>query len=282
MGDSKLIFLGIMISAFALAMFAELIAGRIQSAQRTRRDLLFNVASFFTQPVMTGVITASAGAFVMQILFPAHAGAFEHLAFWLVFPFVFLANEFAHYWVHRMAHEWRWMWKLHRTHHSGMDMNATLIYRYNLFWPLIVPQTWIGAIVMYFGQIEAFLAAAVITYLVNVGTHLSFRWDLVLREKYPAFEPVWRVLERVITMPDAHQAHHAYGAEQAHPNGNYATTLFFFDTLFGTAKLPHKRQQHFGLPNSARLPWAEELLWPIVRQPLLPKKPVTPVKPSAL
>ncbi|MFK7975875.1 MAG: sterol desaturase family protein, partial [Halioglobus sp.] len=110
-----------------------------------------------------------------------------------------------------------------------------------------------------------------ITYLVNVGTHLSFRWDLVLRERYPATEPVWRILERVITLPDAHQAHHAWGAEQAHPNGNYAVTLFFFDTLFGTAKLPHKRQEKFGLPISPRLPLAEELFWPLVRRPLLPK-----------
>ncbi|MFK7974835.1 MAG: sterol desaturase family protein, partial [Halioglobus sp.] len=206
MNSVELAFFLMMITAFSLAMSAELLAGRIQSAQRTRRDLLFNVVAFLTQPVMTGVFVAGSGAFLMRTVFPEHAGAGSHLSFWWVFPVVFFLNEFSHYWLHRFAHEWRWLWKLHRTHHSGMDMNATLIYRYNIFWPALVPQTWIGAVVMYFGQTEAFLAAAAITYLVNVGTHLSFRWDLVLRERYPATEPVWRILERVITLPDAHQA----------------------------------------------------------------------------
>ena len=265
-------FLVIMIGAFGLAMGAEVVAGRIRESHRPRQDLLFNLAAFFTQPIMTGVIVASIGATVMRGAFPAQAGGLSEVSPFLVFAIVFPLNELCHYWVHRCAHEWRWLWKLHRTHHSGMDMNATLIYRYNLFWPLIVPQTWIGSVAMYLGQTEAFLAAALITYLVNVGTHLSFRWDLALRERFPASEPFWRLLERIITLPDAHQAHHAYGAEQAHPNGNYAVTIFFYDILFGTAKLPVKRQEKFGLPISPRLHWAEELLWPLVKRPLLPKE----------
>ena len=115
------------------------------------------------------------------------------------------------------------------------------------------------------------LAAGLTTYLVNVLTHVSFRWDLALRQRFPRTEPMWRVLEKIITLPDAHQAHHAWGSDQAHPNGNYAVTIFFYDVLFGTAKLPRQRQEKFGLPISPRLHWAEELLWPIVRKPLLPK-----------
>lgn len=273
MENPDVLFIVVMITAFVLAMTAEFIAGRIQASHRPKKDLLYNLAAFFTQPIMTGVIVASIGAFIMRSVFPGNANALAEVSPWLVFAIVFPLNEFCHYWVHRFAHEWRWLWKLHRTHHSGMDMNATLIYRYNLLWPLIVPQTWVGAVVMYLGQTEAFLAAALITYLVNVGTHLSFRWDLVLREKLPWSEPFWRVFERIITLPDAHQAHHAYGAEQAHPNGNYAVTIFLYDILFGTAKLPVKRQEKFGLPISPRLHWAEELLWPLVRRPLLPKQP---------
>lgn len=263
----------VMITAFSLSMGAELVAGRLHSAQRPRRDLLYNLATFFTQPIISGVVVAFIGSTVLRMVMPARADALVDISPWLVFALVFPLNEFCHYWLHRFAHEWRWLWKLHRTHHSGMDMNATLIYRYNIFWPMVVPQAWIGTIAMYLGQTEAFLAAAMITYLVNVGTHMSFRWDLALREKFPRTEPLWRVIEKVITLPDAHQAHHAYGAAQAHPNGNYAVTLFLFDILFGTAKLPVKRQENYGLPNSARLHWAEELFWPLVKRPLLPKPP---------
>lgn len=270
-GDTRVIFMAVMITAFFCAMLAEFSAGRIQRSNRPKQDLLFNVAAFFTQPIMTGLIVASIGGFGMRLAFPGNANALEDMSVLLAFAIIFPLNEFCHYWVHRFAHEWRWLWKLHRTHHSGMDMNATLIYRYNLFWPLVVPQTWIGSAAMYLGLTEAFFAAALITYLVNVGTHLSFRWDLALRERFPGSEPLWHVLERVITLPDAHQAHHAWGAQQAHPNGNYAVTIFAYDILFGTAKLPVKRQEKFSLPISPRLPWSEELLWPLVRRPLLPK-----------
>lgn len=271
--DSSATFMVIMISSFALVMLAELLAGRIQGAHRTGRDLGFGLAAFLTQPILTGVIVASIGAWIMRTVFPAQADGLAGVSGWLVFAVVFPLNEYAHYWVHRLAHEKRWLWKFHRTHHSGMDMNATLIYRYNLFWPMLVPQTWIGTVVMYLGHTEAFLAAAMVTYLVNVGTHVSFRWDLALRERFPRTEPFWRVLECIFTLPDAHQAHHAWGSDRAHPNGNYAVTLFFFDILHGTAKLPHDRQLQFGLPISPRLHWAEELLWPLVRKPLLPKQP---------
>ena len=261
----------VMVSVFFFAMTLEFTIGRFSQSHRMKRDLGFTIAAFFTQPIITGVLVASAGAFLMSILFPGSAGALSDLSPWLVFAVVFPLNELCHYWVHRWAHEKRWLWKLHRTHHSGMDMNAGLIYRYNLLWPAIIPQTWIGAFVMYLGQVEAFLAAGLTTYLVNVLTHVSFRWDLALRQHFPRTEPMWRVLEKIITLPDAHQAHHAWGSDQAHPNGNYAVTIFFYDVLFGTAKLPRQRQEKFGLPISPRLHWAEELLWPIVRKPLLPK-----------
>ena len=269
--DNRVIFMAVMITAFFCAMLAEFLAGRIQRSHRPRQDLLYNLAAFFTQPIMTGVIVATIGGFAMRSLVPGNANALDDVSPLLAFAIIFPLNEFCHYWVHRFAHEWRWLWKLHRTHHSGMDMNATLIYRYNLFWPLVVPQTWIGTVSLYLGLTEAFFAAALVTYLVNVGTHLSFRWDLALRERFPATEPFWRVLERIITLPDAHQAHHAWGAEQAHPNVNYAVTIFLYDIFFGTAKLPVKRQVKFGRPISPRLPWSEELLWPLARRPLLPK-----------
>ncbi|MCX2980226.1 sterol desaturase family protein [Halieaceae bacterium IMCC14734] len=272
MEPAQIIMLGIIAAGYLTAISAELIAGRIQHSQRPRRDMLFNLAAILTQPILTSVVVASAGAWLARSLFPTGADRLIELPFWPGFLAIFLLNEFCHYWVHRAAHEWRWMWKLHRTHHSGMDMNASLIYRYNLFWPMIVPQTWVGAIVMYFGLYQEFLAAAAITYLVNVGTHLSFRWDLQLRQRFPATEPAWRIIEKIITLPDTHQAHHAWGSKQAHPNGNYAVTLFFYDVLFGTAKWPRARQENFGLPISPRLHWAEELLWPIVRKPLLAKQ----------
>jgi len=268
--DPSLLMATIIFVAFFLAYSLELISGKVRASKRPLRDALFCLAAMLTQPFFSGIVVAFAGAAVMGWLFPAHRGDFAELPFWPSFLVIFFLNEFSHYWAHRAAHEWRWLWKLHRTHHSGMDMNASLIFRYNIFWPLIVPQTWLGTAFLYLGQGEAFLLAAACTYLVNVLTHISFRWDLYLLARVPFLERFWPLIENTITLPDTHQAHHAYGRE-AHPNGNYAVTLFFFDRWFGTAKIPRARQQRFGLPISPRLHWAEELFWPLVRKPLKPK-----------
>jgi len=35
-----------------------------------------------------------------------------------------LVYEFVHYWYHRAAHEWNWLWRLHQMHHSAESLDA--------------------------------------------------------------------------------------------------------------------------------------------------------------
>ena len=262
------------VSLFVVAFSIELIFGRITGSKRPLRDGLFMLVGLLSQSMLAGALIGSLAGAMAVVVWPGSAGAFSHISFWLAFPVIFVVEEFVHYVLHRYAHEWRWLWKLHRTHHSSMDLNVGVVYRYNVFWVLLLPQSWIGAFAVYFGQAEAFVTAVLITFSVNVLTHSSFRWDLWLREKLPFINPAWNIMATVITTPDAHHAHHAYG-KTGHPNGNYAITLFIFDVLLGTAKLPNSKQQNYGLPISPRLHWAEELLWPLVKKPLLPKPVAT-------
>jgi sterol desaturase/sphingolipid hydroxylase (fatty acid hydroxylase superfamily) len=46
--------------------------------------------------------------------------------------------------------------------------------------------------------------------------------------------------------------------------GNYAVTIFLFDTVLGTARIPRRAQERFGLPG--RRDWKEELAWPLLRR----------------
>lgn len=259
---------------FVLAFSIELIGGRITKAPRPKRDIAFMFTGMAAQSILSGALVGSALGYLVAKAWPAHAGSLNHLSFAIMFPAIFLFQEFAHYWVHRYAHEWRWLWKLHRTHHSAQQLNMAVVYRYNIFWVVLLPQAWVGAFAVYFGQVEAYATAVMVTYVVNLATHSNYRWDLWLREKFPKTESAWRVIENIITLPDTHHAHHAYGKD-AHPNGNYAITIFLFDRMFGTAKIPRKLQENYGLPISPRLHWAEELFWPVIRKPLLPKQETT-------
>ena len=260
----------IVVSTFVIFFSLELIGGRIQNSPRPLRDIGFTLVGMFSQSFLTGAVVGTAVGFIILSLWPNNGNALSSTSFWLAFPILFFINEFLHYWLHRAAHEWRWLWKIHRTHHSAQQLNVGVLYRYNIFWVLMIPHTWTGAAAIYFGLGAPFIAAVLTTYFINMLTHTNYRWDLWLRAKMPWSEPAWKILEQIITLPDAHHAHHAYG-KSAHPNGNYAVSLFIFDTVFGTAKIPNSKQTTFGLPISPRLHWAEELFWPVIKKPLLPK-----------
>jgi sterol desaturase/sphingolipid hydroxylase (fatty acid hydroxylase superfamily) len=279
---TEIILATVVFGSFIVMYLVEVLAGKMKNAARPKRDAIFTLFGMFGQSMVPGVIIGTLAGMAMLALFPAQSGSFAGSSLWLTAFILFAAMEFFHYVIHRYAHEWRWMWKLHRTHHSGMDMNVGLLYRYNIFWLFLLPQPWFGAFALYTGMYEAYAIAIFATYSVNVLTHTAFRWDLYLRAKAPWSEPLWWLIERVITLPDTHHAHHAYG-KGAHPNGNYAVSLFIYDVIFGTAKIPNQRQSKFGLPISPRLHWAEEMFWPAIKKPLLPKpaKSVKPVEASA-
>ena len=200
--------------------------------------------------------------FLLSRFFPGSAGRFAGTSFLMVFPVWFVTEEICHYWLHRWSHEWRWLWKLHRTHHSAPRLNVGVIFRYNLFWTLLLPQSWFGAAALYLGLTKVFIVSTLITFVVNLLTHTSYRWDLALR-RIPAMNSVFNVLEKVITLPDTHHAHHGMG-RHAHMRGNYAVTIFLFDIILGTARIPRTAQERFGLPG--RFDWKEELFWPVMRR----------------
>lgn len=262
------------IGLFLAAYLLELGRGRIHRSRQPGRDAVFSLAGLMAQVGLSGPVLGALSGWALVTLLPDSAGGWSHWPFWPAFFAFILLEDFLHYWLHRYAHEWRWLWKLHRTHHSGTAMNVGLVFRYNVFWTLLLPQSWIAALLVYMGQMEVYFAITAVTFSVNIVTHMSSRWDLWLWEKVPAIRPLWAVVRKVITTPDTHHAHHGMGRE-AHSRGNYAVVFFLWDTLFGTGKIPQQVQTRIGLPHSGRLHWAEELLWPLVSKPVAPRSAVS-------
>ncbi|WP_372810137.1 sterol desaturase family protein [Litorivivens sp.] len=257
-----------LVGMFMTSYLVELGRGRIQRSRQPWRDAVFSGVGVLAQIGLSGPLLGGLVGVLAAALFPTSAGGWAHWPFWLAFFGFILLEDFLHYWLHRYAHEWRWLWRLHRTHHSGTAMNVGLVFRYNVFWTLMLPQAWFAALMVYMGLHEVYFAVTAVTFTVNVLTHMSSRWDLWLWQKVPG---VWGLVCRVITTPDTHHAHHGMG-RGANPRGNYAVVFFLWDTLFGTGKIPRARQLRIGLPHSGRLHWAEELFWPLVRKPLAPKR----------
>lgn len=247
---------------FLAMLLAEIIGGHHRRNEHSLKDRFYALTGLIFQTLITPPIVGVTVGFLLVHFAPGNANHLGDTPFWVIFPLWFVAEEFGHYWLHRWAHEWRWLWKLHRTHHSAPKLNVTVIFRYNVFWTFLLPQTWFGAVAVYMGLIEVLAVSSLITFIVNLMTHTAYRWDLAVR-KLPGMNPVFVVLEKVITLPDTHHAHHGLG-RSAHMKGNYAVTIFLFDVLLGTARIPRAPQEKFGL--AGRFDWKEELLWPVMRR----------------
>lgn len=265
-----------LLGLFAVAVIAEMFGRHYAWNRQTLKGSSFAIAGIAAHALVAAPVIAVVLGLVFNHVFPNTRNALAHTSFWLVFPVYFIVEEFCHYWLHRWAHEWRWLWKLHRTHHSASRLNVLVLYRYNIFWTVLLPQAWFGAIAVHLGLLEVFMVSTAITFTVNALTHTAYRWDLALR-RWPVMDAALNVIEKFITLPDTHHAHHGLG-RHGHARGNYAVTIFWFDVLLGTAKFPHARQERFGLPG--QFDWKEELFWPLFRKGMI-RKPIPGIDPAA-
>jgi sterol desaturase/sphingolipid hydroxylase (fatty acid hydroxylase superfamily) len=122
----------------------------------------------------------------------------------------------------------------------------------------------ISDVLVELGQPAAYVAGIAVRTVISLVVHCELRWDLLLQQNRFT-RPVMWVLERIVTLPDTHHAHHGVG-RYGNAMKNYGAALSFFDLLHGTLVIPHARQEGFGLPEGALVePWAEQLFWPFVR-----------------
>ena len=81
------------------------------------------------------------------------------------------------------------------------------------------------------------------------------------------------VIERTISTPSTHSAHHGLKADDGVTNykGNYGNLLFFWDVLFGTAKITRQYPAQYGIEGMFYANWKEQLIWPLYKTPRKPR-----------
>jgi len=244
----------------------ELIAGRHRRIYNWNEALVVSLCLAIGLSVTQPLVALSVG-FLLASLLPAYRGVFADVPFVIGFPVTLVIVEFCFYWVHRWAHDGQtkpglaWLWKLHRTHHSGKYMNVLTTIRVNPMWSFVVPTPHLIGVALYLGQGKAAAATMLTIRLWNVITHSNFRWDDPIRA-HPVGGGIFGAIERIVVSPGIHHTHHGYGHDGA-TYRNYAVTLSFLDRLFGTLYVPSGRPARYGLPGP-NPHWTEEVLFPIV------------------
>ncbi len=256
---SKIIIAGIFVG-FALL---EVIAGRFFFKDQSRPTDL--VADVFSSLIMPAVLTAIlfVTSWLGDTFMPGTRDQWADLPFVVMFGVFLIADDLTQYLWHRLSHT-SWLYPLHRAHHSARYLSVRVVYRNNLFYYAIMPGLWLSGFLVYWGLGKAYVIYAILKMFVIISAHSSIPWDAPLR-RYALTRPLIWVLERLISTPSTHAAHHGLHAADGitHYQGNYGNFLFLWDVIFGTAHITGLRPPAYGIEDEEEIP--------LVRQFLLPK-----------
>lgn len=187
---------------------------------------------------------------------------------WGMFIALLFADDLTQYWWHRISHSPA-LWPLHRAHHSAGYMSVRVVYRNNFFYYAMMPGLWISAVLIYLGFGNVYVVYVVLKLLVIIGAHSAVRWDEPLY-KIRALHPLMWLVERTISTPATHFAHHAITNEDGigHYKGNFGNFLFLWDVLFGTALITRQYPHTVGLQDDVsygKEAWSAEVFFPVFK-----------------
>lgn len=235
------------------------------TANDTKLELfMFLSLLAITQPLAI-LVTAKLGAW----LAPDYQGALAHLPAWAMVGILLVGDDMTQYWWHRLSHS-PLLWPLHRAHHSASYMSIRVTFRNNFFYYLMMPGLWIAGALLYLG-VGGMVYAVYITVKLAVilGAHCSWRWDEPLY-KIKALRPLMWVLERTISTPATHWAHHAITNDDGvgHYKGNFGNLMFIWDLIFGSAHITRRYPAQVGLMDDQLFGaehWSHQMFYPVVQ-----------------
>ena len=244
----------------------EALGGLYFSGKRSKTDYTIELVSLATLPtlIQPGIFLVT--FLGMNFFLPNLENYFINLHFmWQIVTFLIL-DDMVQYWWHRWSHTNMTMWKLHRPHHVVEEMGVLVTYRNAILYYALMPGIWFSGILIYLGMGYVYIFYVTVKLIVILLAHSETKWDRFLY-RYKVLHPLAWIIERTISTPSTHFAHHGLTAEDgiSHPNGNFGNLLFFWDILFGTAKITRKYPEIFGAWNQIKEPWYIQLFFPIFR-----------------
>jgi sterol desaturase/sphingolipid hydroxylase (fatty acid hydroxylase superfamily) len=149
---------------------------------------------------------------------------------WWSFILCFVVVDFCRYWAHRIAHEQRFWWATHVTHHSSEQYNFTVSFR--LSWTQHIKVIFfVPAALLGFDPFVFFICMQIgVLYQFWIHTELIDR--------------MWAPIEFLFVTPSHHRVHHA--TEEKYLDKNYGSTFIIWDRIFGTF-CPEQETPNYGI-----------------------------------
>ncbi len=184
---------------------------------------LYTTKDTFTNICLTllngGLDILLRGVNLAIFLFVAQYGVIHwNQSSWIYWTLLFLGEDFAYYWLHRMDHHVRFFWAVHVTHHSSEKFNLTTGFRSSVFQPLYRSFYFIPLVLLGFAPLDILLMYS-ITQIYGILVHTQ------LIDKMG-------ILEYILVTPSHHRVHHA--SNIPYLDKNLGQALIIWDRLLGT------------------------------------------------
>jgi len=243
----------------------EAIYGYLANSKRKKDDVFVEVVNTFFLTLITKPTITFLAYGLAKFLFPNQAGIVSGWPLWVNLLIFVLVDDMLQYWYHRSAHEYKWLWKWHRAHHTATEMGLLVSYREAIYYYMLMPNIWWFGIYLYLGGGASVAIGIVLKQVIVISSHSLATWDSFFYKR-KALMPILRVLERIFITPAFHHGHHAVSKidDIGNPNGNYGNMLSIWDQLWGSAKFTHAFPTTYGIPSDPEDSWAASTFYPLI------------------
>ena len=207
-----------------------------------------------TTGALFGVVTAAIGAFIGSLLSAWFGSPLWPTAWPLAAQLVLavVVIEFGHYWIHRLEHEWDWLWRIHATHHSAPRLYWLNALRFHFLDTALLNLGFIVPLVALGAPAPVFTLWIVASSVHGICQHANMQIRC-------------GPLNWIFSMAELHRWHHSRLVRES--NTNYGQNIILWDIVFGTRFLPSDRKppEDIGIANLDAFPmtWWAQLLSPL-------------------
>ncbi len=182
------------------------------------------------------LLVALLNALLVRVVFPASTLGAAYMALnnqfglfnWVDVPFSFAAAltiinlDWVIYYQHRALHALPWLWKLHRVHHSDLDVDVTTGTRFHPLEVALSVSVKSLAVMLLGAPVAAVLLYELFFNASSLFNHANIRTPLFLD----------KILRLVIVTPDMHRVHHS--SIRREYGSNFGFIFSWWDRLFGS------------------------------------------------
>jgi sterol desaturase/sphingolipid hydroxylase (fatty acid hydroxylase superfamily) len=255
------------VSAFVLALgVVEFLFGLYDHDRWNGNEKLTDIVCFAFPLLIVRPFFTYFSLKVLPFLLPTAKNVYAWVPFWWGVFIIAIADDLTQYWYHRLHHQLPWLWRFHRTHHSAPYMGMSMASRQNAFYTIFFSQTYVTSTLVYLGLGPAALVVQALKSMITTLAHSSIPWDKPFYE-HRILQPVAWVVERVISTPATHHAHHAASTDDGvgYYKGNFGNMFFLWDVCFGTAHISRRYPKAYGISHYQGDSWYAQFLWPVFK-----------------